>query len=414
MMIAPRARGAGGCVLSLERKRTMDSVLGGLLLSILKPATMLLGAHLARDHAVTPRQDIVVLKFVGGGSLLIALPALLGIKRSFPGVRLTLVTTAAVRQFADVLGVFDDIVTIDDRSVASLASSATRALWAAFRRDTIIDLEVYSRMSAIFATLTMARNRIGFYLASRFWRKGLHTHLVYYSVFAGTYLLHEQIAYLLGATPASVDECRALVLRSITPDGAAEASPGRLVIGPGCSDFGRERMLTAGQWGQLLDERLRPDVHREVLFLGTAGDAALANAVIAGAAGRFPGVAFRNLCGQMKLRESLALLATAQEFWGIDSALLHFARLFRLRCFSIWGPTRPDTRLKPMPGLDEEVRYRPITCSPCIHITEAAPCDGFNQCINQWFDATVDVSGPRGLFTVWPPAAAARSRGTTP
>ncbi len=91
----------------------------------------------------------------------------------------------------------------------------------------------------------------------------------------------------------------------------------------------------------------------------------------------------------MKLIESLALLRSADEFWGIDSALLHYARLFGVVSLSLWGPTDPDTRLKPCPGLKETIRYQKIACSPCVHMAENPPCRGNNICIQALFDPAV-------------------------
>ena len=100
----------------------------------------------------------------------------------------------------------------------------------------------------------------------------------------------------------------------------------------------------------------------------------------------FPDVTFLNLCGQLSLRESLMRLSECSRFWGIDSALLHFARLLKIPCESFWGPTNPATLLAKIPGLSEKIHYRPISCSPCIHVAETAPCCGRNLCIQGLFD----------------------------
>ena len=77
---------------------------------------------------------------------------------------------------------------------------------------------------------------------------------------------------------------------------------------------------------------------------------------------------------------SPTIMAGVREFWGIDSALLHYARLFGARCVSFWGPTSPTSLLKPMP-IVEEVHYGAIACSPCVHVAESPPCEGRNLCM---------------------------------
>jgi ADP-heptose:LPS heptosyltransferase len=86
-----------------------------------------------------------------------------------------------------------------------------------------------------------------------------------------------------------------------------------------------------------------------------------------------------NVCG-LELPKSLARLAACRECWAIDSALLHYARLFGLRSVSFWGPTAPRTLLKPAP-IDEEVHYAEVACSPCVHAAESPPCAGHNLCM---------------------------------
>jgi hypothetical protein len=103
--------------------------------------------------------------------------------------------------------------------------------------------------------------------------------------------------------------------------------------------------------------------------------------------GEFPQARFSNLCGERDLAASLAELAACEEFRGVDSSLLHYARWLGLRCLSFWGPTDPRTRLRPIPGLVEEAVYRKVACSPCIHVSEEPPCRGRNVCMQRLFQS---------------------------
>ena len=53
-------------------------------------------------------------------------------------------------------------------------------LWH-YKIDLYFDLEVYSAFSTILATLSLARNRYGFYIANTNFRREPHTHLVYFN-----------------------------------------------------------------------------------------------------------------------------------------------------------------------------------------------------------------------------------------
>ena len=136
----------------------------------------------------------------------------------------------------------------------------------------------------------------------------------------------------------------------------------------------------------MVGSRARPPAG-EVVFLGAARDRVGADRIIEVLQGEFPQARFSNLCGERDLAASLAELAACEEFRGVDSSLLHYARWLGLRCLSFWGPTDPRTRLRPIPGLVEEAVYRKVACSPCIHVSEEPPCRGRNVCMQRLFQS---------------------------
>jgi ADP-heptose:LPS heptosyltransferase len=151
------------------------------------------------------------------------------------------------------------------------------------------------------------------------------------------------------------------------------APPARYIaIGHACSDFGKERQLLPAEWQRLLLPLTLAG--HEFVFLGGKADAPFADLIIQ-ALGRG-----RNLCGQLTLPQSARILAHAERFYGIDSLLLHLARALDVETISLWGPTDPATRLRPM-AIRERVAYANLPCSPCIHVNEAPPCQGRRSCM---------------------------------
>ena len=86
--------------MNLRRKQRIDWVLGGVLIVLLRPAVLLLGRLLRRDHTLRAGARVSVFKLLGGGSLVIAFPALLGLRRRYPNSELSLLCTPAVVPFA--------------------------------------------------------------------------------------------------------------------------------------------------------------------------------------------------------------------------------------------------------------------------------------------------------------------------
>ncbi|MBJ80952.1 MAG: hypothetical protein CMH60_06510 [Myxococcales bacterium] len=390
----------------LRLKQTIDLYLGGLLVFILRPIVFMVGKLMNRDHQISPKGEVCFLKMLGGGSLVIAAPSLLALRKARPDLVLSLVTTKALVPFAKSLHLFDKLYIIDESSVLALLRSSLVALVRLFRVDTFVDLEVHSRLSTIFSVLTCARNRIGFYLANAYFRRYLHTHLLFANVFNGSYFLYEKVLSLFELKPTSFAELRSHLLSTLPEPEPEQENAGRtIVIGHGCSELGQERQLSAQQWAQVFAQRLGEDA-ATIIFLGASGDRILAQEIIDKGKSERANLQWQNLCGDTSLVESLAILAKANEFWGIDSALLHYGRILVPKCVSFWGPTRPKSRLKPNPDLQEEINYAKVQCSPCIHVAEAPPCQGNNLCIANLFiepSPSLEQSPGVGLVPETPP-----------
>lgn len=373
--------------MKLRSKEILDQFLGRFLMALLKPPTYCLGLLMKRDHTLDLRGDVAFVKLAGGGSLVIAYPSLLGLKRAHPNSRFVLVTTPSVAPFPQMLNIFSQVLIIDDRSLFSLVISTLKALRAIFRIDTVIDLEAYGRLTTVFSLLTAARNRVSFFLVSAFWRRRIATHLIFFNRFSPTYQFYDQICTVYGTSPASLDECRAELVKqtgssSLGARGDAEGSRPTLRIGIGhaCSELGKERMLSPAQWLYVLEHRFPLDTALEVHFLGAPADGDAAEEIARLLLTRYSAMKIINHCGKV-LRDSIATLRDLDEFWGIDSALIHFSRLLKVPTTSFWGPTDPTTRLRPMEGLREEVHYDKLPCSPCVHVAAQPPCRGDNACI---------------------------------
>jgi ADP-heptose:LPS heptosyltransferase len=324
----------------------------------------------------------------GGGSLVIALPALLGFRRTYPNTRLSLVTTHSVLPFAEAIAIFDEIIVLDDRSLPRMMASGTRLLRKLFRIDTIIDFEVYSRLTTVFSVLTCARNRIGFYLETTFWRENLATHLIFFNRFAGSYRFYESTMAALNADSVALPECGLHVaLRNglkayDTPiEGRVTVAdaPERVCLAPVCSELGKERMLSGAQWARVLP-RLIGEA-REIVVLGAPADSPAVEDLIRYCRPALPEVSWVNACDGRALRDSLGLLAGCARLIAIDSSILHFGRLFGIPTVSFWGPTDPMTRLQESSSSMDEIWYEKVVCSPCVHVAEIPPCSGRNVCI---------------------------------
>ncbi len=373
--------------MKLDLKKWLDFWIGNLLLFILKPLVMGLGKVLKRNHDPIPRGEIALIKLLGGGSLVIALPALLAIKKKYPQNKLLLVTTPAIKPFAETLGIFDEYVVIDDSSVFQLVWCSIRGLFRLWRIDTIIDYEVHSRLTTLFALFTCARNRIGFYREDVRDRQFFATHNIFFNLYYGSWYFYEQISTLVGAAiPDDIETQSHFFKHNNLPKSTLKNSLApelRIGVGHGCSDLSPERMLSKEQW--LIHFKKNLKTNTIIHFLGGPKEKEFADEIIMFLKPHFLDVSFINECGRLKLKESLVRLSEMNEFWGIDSALLHFSRLMGIKTTGYFGPTLPQSLIKPLSYLEENILYKQIPCSPCVHVTETPPCHGNNLCIQNLF-----------------------------
>ena len=378
--------------MTVAGKQRVDRIFGPWLIVLLRPLAQLAGKLLGRDHSSAPRGEIVFIKLLGGGSLLIALPALLGVRRRYPNLSLTLVCASPVAPFARLIGIFDRMEVMNDRrgAFALLASAARILCGLVLRRvDTIVDLEVYSQLTTVFSLLTLARNRIGFYVSSTYWRRNVLTHLVFFNRARGVFHFYAATAQLLGAQPAPRDEVRQHLLERI---GRAQAARDYVAVGGGCSDFASVRLLPMPEWREFARTRQHEISASHWIFLGAASDAQTSEEIAAAVRESVPNFSYENKCGELSLEESFVSIAGARQFIGIDSSLLHAARALAVPTLSFFGPTDPATLLEPINSSVDLVYYRPPICSPCLHVTQTPPCKGLNVCMELFTRQTVPLT----------------------
>jgi ADP-heptose:LPS heptosyltransferase len=112
--------------------------------------------HIHRiDHAAPPApesvREILVMKFLGLGSILQATPLLQALRQRYPKARLTLLTFRANRALEDLGIGIDALVCVDTSSFRRFLTSnlaALRLLWQ-IQFDLIINLEFFAAYAAL-------------------------------------------------------------------------------------------------------------------------------------------------------------------------------------------------------------------------------------------------------------------------
>ncbi len=371
--------------MNIERLRKFDFFIGAVLIVMLRPASILLGTLLRRNHNLDIKNQLVVMKIKGGGSLLLALPALLSLRKKYPGKKFTLVTSAEVKPFAELMGVFDEFVLVDTSGFFSFFFSCINALKKTWRADGLINFEIHSKLTTVFSSLSCARNRFGFYHETNSWQRDVITHLFFYNITSPVYINYNQVALALGATILPYKEVADFfVAHNQLHINQPDEKSTKIVIAPFCSDLGKEREFMSEHWAKILKNKFE-NKSRLLIMLGGRNDVNRASEFELHLKETLPDFEIENKVGKTTLLQSAAIIKSASEFFTIDSGLNHIARLTGgASITSYWGPTDPTTRLAPFPNLTETIVYTKLFCSPCVHAVASPPCRGNNICMKQY------------------------------
>ena len=278
-----------------------------------------------------------------------------------------------------------NIFTIREGSIVTLAIDTVRFLmWTRRRRiDTVFDLELFSRYTALLTGLSGAANRIGFH---RFHNEGLyrgellthrvafnpHQHIAknFMALVAAVSSPAEEIPYTkthiadeaIALKRVEADPMACYAMRRRVAESWASYDPARhrlVLINPNASDMLPQRRWPPAQFARLMRGILDRWADAVILITGAPSDGPLAGKLKA--AVDDPRVV--DFTGRTTLAELPALYAIASLMVTNDSGPGHFASITDLRTIVLFGPETP--RLYGPLG-NARALTADLACSPCV------------------------------------------------
>lgn len=265
--------------------------------------------------------------------------------------------------------------------------------------DTTIDLEFFSRGSAVLAWLSGARIRVGLhrFTSENPYRGDLMTHRVQYSPYLHTavfYSLLTECAWMdpgetplpkvLAPTPDS--ECMPRFkpdaeslerVKSLLAERGIRPGEQRIVIlNPNASDLVPLRKWPLERFEEVGRRVLEADARAAIVVTGTESEREAADALCR--ALDTPRAA--SLAGRTSLRELLALYTLSAVLVTNDSGPGHFAALTDIASVVLFGPETPE-RYGPL-GRNARVVCAGLACTPCVNAFNHrfSPCTR-NRCM---------------------------------
>jgi ADP-heptose:LPS heptosyltransferase len=365
--------------MNVDTMRAIDRY-AGVPLCALATVLVWLGGIFRRN--ARPIRRVLFVELSEMGSTILAQPAM---RKARARAELYFVIFAKNAGSLDLTGEFPtvNVFTIRDTNLFHLAFD-TLAFLAWTRRkniDTVIDLELFSRFTALLTGFSGADRRVGFY---RFHNEGLYrgemlTHRVAYNphihvaknfiaLVEALFAPAPQVPYsktiigdeeLTVAIPPPDAAAREAMLARIRQEAAFDPTRQRLVlVNPNASELLPHRRWMADRYAELVGRVLTANEDVLVAVTGAPGERAEAEALAAAAGSRCI-----SLAGKTKLAELPALYSCATLMVSNDSGPAHFAAATGLSTIVLFGPETPKL-YQPL-GASRAI-YMGLACSPCV------------------------------------------------
>ncbi|MDD5005982.1 MAG: glycosyltransferase family 9 protein [Candidatus Omnitrophica bacterium] len=373
-------------------KIILDRIIGRPLAFLLNSIVCPLGKILKIDHDDSPNKvkTIAIAKLLGMGSILRATPMVRALRQKYPSAKYILITTLKNKPLVERISLFDNYLYIRDSSFFNILFDTVRLiikLWK-LKIDLYFDLEVYSAFSTILTTLSLARNRYGFYKESTRFRIGLNTHLVWFNDYQHISRIYLQLARVCGIDDKDIgykiekiklqEQDKQEVKNWLISNGVQDANV-YIVVNPNASDLLLERRWPMDYF-VLLINALAKDWQNPIFIIGSPEEYSYTNALYGKLSDQAKKITF-NSAGKFSFEAVMELISNAKLMVTNDSGLYHIAVGLDINVVSLWGPGNPLHYADFASDRNIIFHSREVYCSPCIYRTDFPPCRGNNICM---------------------------------
>jgi ADP-heptose:LPS heptosyltransferase len=380
--------------LTVDRQRWFDRAVGPLLCWLL---TFFYRVKGAEDPPSEVRRILVVL-LSEMGALVLTRPMFDRLRESRPSATLFVLCSEQNRAALDLLGIVPDeqVIVVRTGSQGAFALDSVRAVrrMRALRLDAVLDLELFARVSAIFAGLSGARIRVGFH---RYTQEGL-----YRGDFMNRPVLYNPYRHIAQQFVTLADAIGSTTMPRAKELPTATLRLPPILLRPGELETARDRLHRAHPsiggrplvflcpGAGLLPIRAWPvssfsHVARDLIargfavaIIGLAEDRELAETIKRGCSN----TRCVDLTGYTaSVREVTVLLHLGVLLITNDGGIGHFASLTPIPSIVLFGPETPLLYGSLSPQAVN--LHKPLSCSPCLtaYNHRRSPCDGDNVCL---------------------------------
>lgn len=365
----------------VDTMRRIDRIAG---VPLCAAATVILRFAALFRRGTRPVKRILFVELSEMGTTILADPAMRKARAKF-GAELYFVIFRKNAGSLDLLGSFapENVFAIRESSFLHLVWDAAAFLIWTRRKgiDTVIDLELFSRVTALLTGFAGAERRVGFY---RFHNEGLYrgemlTHRVAYNPhihiaknlmalvdsllapapqipYSKTFIADDELTVSLPKPDQAAQKTMLARIRERTPFDPARQ---RLVlVNPNASELLPHRRWMPERYAELIRRLLAQHDDLLVAITGAPSERAEAETMAAACGARC-----LSLAGHTTLAELPALYSLAAMMVTNDSGPSHFAAASGLPTLVLFGPETPKLYRPLGPA---RAIYAGLACSPCV------------------------------------------------
>jgi ADP-heptose:LPS heptosyltransferase len=370
--------------MKIKTLRLWDYWIGRPLCFIFTVAYKLKKLFVSKGPIEEPKK-ILFIKLFGMGSIVLAMPSINAVKKKYQDSKVFFLTFKGNESVLTLTGIIPEqnIVTVRTDKLINLIIDASRSLIFLMREriDVVIDLEFFSRFTAIMSFLIRSKYRIGFYgFHTEGLKRGsfidfqinynhtLHTSKAFFTLLKPLGIHQNDYSSQLPKVPPS-EEFRDKVISIIRQDNAAfnmESINKWVVINPNSSDLIELRRWPEGHFLRLIDMLLEKYKSLGIILIGGKGERTYVESFRKTFTGTENENRIVNLAGMTSIRDLVDIFHFSELFITNDSGPAHIASLTNIKSIVLFGPETPDL-YSPL-GANATNIYLGLDCQPCITV----------------------------------------------
>lgn len=358
----------------------IDRRVGVLVCRILS----LLNLFSRKKKANFPSKRLVFIKLIEQGASVLAYSALKEAVDKYGKEQVYFLVFKENRPILDLLEVLkpENIIEIDNTNFFRFLNDTLKALYRLRRNkvDSSIDMEFFSRASAIIAHLSGAKKRVGLYsfTSEHPYRGNLITHKIHYNPYVHVSQYYLMLMQALDEKPVDepllkkpIESYKTLLPKVKFEEekldklrlklGIPEASH-VFVFNPNASDMLPLRRWDPENFRVLLDKMLLNYPQACFIFTGVDQEKGKISELLKG----IETSRVINAAGKTSLMELMMIYQLSDLVLTNDSGPGHFASMFPTQVLVLFGPETP--KLFAPKGDHVHVIYKNLACSPCVNV----------------------------------------------